>query len=188
MSVFSGWDIENLDLEYDVIVSKNHDSQPEYLDKFDIKILCIRNILDVGISRQKRILQGSIVRDEKTILDSCLYNINILNRLKDTPDLIIRYEDYSINEIKKIINLLPVELNVLEIIEIMKDLDKMWQSKDIVMVDNHSDPTYRKTLLTQSHNTSQGQSNKFINLDFLELGQILENEEVLKFLKTYQYI
>ena len=63
----------------------------------------------------------------------------------------------------------------------------MIKSKDIVKYDNFKDEEYRKTLLCQNHNTSNGSINKFVNIDNNKLKILLKNENVLKFLKENSY-
>ena len=70
----------------------------------------------------------------------------------------------------------------MEIFEIMKELNKLHSSKEIIEKDDRkkdrSDPLYQKTLLTQHHNTSNGKINKFISdLSLEEIQKIIENKK-----------
>ena len=66
-------------------------------------------------------------------------------------------------------------------------LDQMIKSKDIVKYDNVKDEEYRKTLLCQNHNTSNGSINKFVNMHNKKLKILLKNKNILKFLVENSY-
>ena len=74
-----------------------------------------------------------------------------------------------------------------EIIDIMIQLESMLNSKEIVKKDDHRDEEYRKTLLSQDHNTSNGKTNKFINLPKKQLDDILKEKNILTFLEENFY-
>jgi len=53
-SVYSGWNIDSVQIkklipDYDIILSKIHNVELNYLDNFNIKLLPVRNILDSAI-------------------------------------------------------------------------------------------------------------------------------------------
>ena len=182
-SVFSRFnikDVNNLQIEEDVILCKIHDTTSNYLNDFDIKLLPVRNILDSAISLNAR--RGI------SLIDGCIRDINLFNKFKSDVDFIFRYEDYSIYYIKRLCSILNVNLNNFEIIEIMKELEDMLNNKNIVKKDNPKNPQYRKTLLSQDHNTSNGKSNKFVQLPTSELKNLLKNDLISNFLKENKYI
>ena len=181
--VFSTWNHRNnssMDT-YDVIVSKVHDVELTYLNQFDFKLLPLRNILDAAVSAQARYPGSDLV-------ESCLVNISLFNKFKTHCDFIFRYESYSVCYIKKLCAILHVELTNFEVVTIMRELSNMLNSKDIVVEDDHSNPEYQKTLLSQQHNTSNGASNKFIQLSNTQLLRLLDDEQIESFLAEHGYI
>ena len=181
----SNEDIQRRTGKYDVILCKVHDSELNYLNYYDIKLLPIRNILDCAISASVR---GN---DDSTnfIIDHCIKNINMFNKFKSNSDFIFRYENYDVNYIKKLCAILNVSLNNDEIIDIMVQLEKMLNSKNIIKKrkDNTRDPEYNKTLFSQEHNTSNGKINKFISLPKIQLNDILKEEKIYSFLVENLY-
>jgi hypothetical protein len=192
-SVLSQWNYTDdlcKDKEYDIIISKIHDCDMSYLNNFDIVLLPIRNILDAAISYNKRWCHFD---ENKNLINnlkkSCYLNIDLFNKFKSHSDFIFIYEKYSIHYINELCSILNVKLNLLEIIEIMKELDNMLFEKEIVKNDDFGDELYKKTLLCQSHNTSGGASNKFIKeLEVKSVLEIMEEEKIKEFLKNSRYI
>ena len=129
----------------------------------------------------------SAISSGKRSNKNCNMNINLFDKFKPHVDFIFRYENYSVHYIKQFCNILNVNLNNNEIIEIMKELDNMLHNKNIVLHDDFNNEEYRKTLLSQNHNTSDGKTNKFIDLSATELDEILQNDKILKFLEEQNY-
>ena len=181
----SNEDIQRRTGKYDVILCKVHDSELNYLNYYDIKLLPIRNILDCAISASVRGNDDST----KFIIDHCIKNINMFNKFKSNSDFIFRYENYDVNYIKKLCAILNVSLNNDEIIDIMVQLEKMLNSKNIIKKrkNNTRDPEYNKTLFSQEHNTSNGKINKFISLPKIQLNDILKEEKIYSFLVENLY-
>ena len=183
MSVLSKWNL-NLDeiqsTQFDIKVGKIHNTSLEYLNHFNIVLLPLRNVIDAAVSAK--------VRLRKDYQSSCLENIEIFNKFKNKSQFIFKYEDYSVAYIKSLCSLLKVSLSTIEIIKIMKELDNQHQSKKIVRKDNHNNPIYRKTLLSQSHNTSNGKCNKYTCLPEKELIRLLNNKHICSFLEEHGYI
>jgi hypothetical protein len=184
-SIFSNWAIkkEDFDNNYDVILTKIHDTSQDYLNDYNFKILPIRNILDSAISAGQRFGNNDI----NFYINNCEDNINLYNKFKSNVDFIFKYECYSVNYIKQFCKVLNINLNIIEIIEIMKELDNMHNSSSIVKWDDFSNEEYRKTLLSQSHNTSNGQTNKYNNLNINVLEEILKNDNIVNFLNEQNY-
>ena len=184
--VYSGFSLKNVILNksnYDVIISKTHNTDFKYLKNFDFKILPIRNILDSAIS-------AGIRKNNKSTefyIEECTKNIILFNKFKSEADYIFRYENYDVYHIKQLCSVLGINLTNFEIIQIMKNLDEMLNSKKIVEKDDHTDKEYQTTLLSQHHNTSNGKSNKFINLTDEQLNDILKEENILTFLEENLY-
>ena len=178
-------DIKRRTGKYDVILCKIHDTDLDYLNHYDIKLLPIRNILDCAISASIRNNNEST----EFLINHCINNINMFDKIKPNADLIFRYENYDVNYIKKLCAILNVSLNNQEIIDIMIQLEKMLTSKNIIKKrkDNTRDPEYNKTLFSQEHNTSNGKINKFISLPKIQLNDILKEEKIYSFLVENLY-
>lgn len=187
-TVYSRWsikpeEIEQISKKYDIILSKIHDTNLNYLNNFDIKLLPIRNILDSAISAGVREKNTST----KFYIERCNININRFNQFKSIADFIFRYENYNVYYIKKLCTTLNISLDNNDIIDIMIQLESMLNSKDIVKKDNDQDKEYQKTLLSQDHNTSNGRTNKFINLPNEQLNDILKEKNISTFLEENFY-
>lgn len=187
-TVYSKWgihpnEIKNMSSKYDVILCKIHDINLDYLNNYDIKILPIRNILDSAISAGVRFKDTST----KFYIDNCNNNIYLFNKFKSKANFIFVYENYNVYYIKKLCSTLNINLDNSDIMDIMIKLDSMLKSKDIVEKDNQQDKEYQKTLLSQSHNTSNGKINKFINLPNNQLNDILKEKNISTFLEENLY-
>lgn len=187
-TVYSKWhitpeEINELSSKYDIILCKIHDTDDDYLKNYDIILLPIRNILDSAISVGVRYENTST---EKYI-SACNSNIRLFNKFKSIANFIFRYEDYNVYNIKKLCPTLDINLDNNDIIDIMIQLESMLNSKEIVERDDHGDAEYRKTLLSQHHNTSSGKTNKFINLPKEQLDDILKEKNILTFLEENFY-
>jgi hypothetical protein len=181
-SVFSSYNYNDKnECKSDVIVSKVHDADYQYLDDFDIVLMPLRNILDACISGYKRF--------NVPYKDNCYSNILLFNKFKSKVHFIFKYEEYSVFHIKQLCKVLHVKLTDIEIIKIMKELDAMLKSEDIVPSDNFNDEQYKKTLLCRQHNTSGGLSNKFVSdIDIKELENLLKDPKINNFLQENKYI
>lgn len=186
--VYSRWNIKPKEIkkirkEYDIILSKIHDTNIKYLDNYNVKLLPIRNILDAALSAG--------IRDENTstefYIQNCNKNINMFNKFKSTSDFIFRYENYNVYYIKKLCTTLKINLSNDDIISIMIELETMLNSKNIAKRDNFKNKEYQKTLLSQNHNTSNGKTNKFINLSIEQLNDILKEKKISDFLEENFY-
>jgi len=177
----------NLDSEFDVIINKVHDTTVHELkQRYDKILLPIRNLLDSAISNKIRFKQQSTINDVK---HNCKTNIGLFNKFERIANYIMYYEKYSMYEIRALCKELDIELTNVQIVHIMKELDRMHNSKDIVKVDNHADKLYKKTLLSQQHNTSGGISNKFVKtLSVEDVCEILNDESIKTFMQYHKYI
>ena len=186
--VYSKWnitpeEINKIGSKYDIILCKIHDTNKNYLKNYDIILLPIRNILDSAISAGVRCENTST----KFYIKNCNDNICLFNKFMSLADFIFRYENYNVYNIKKLCATLNINLDNNEIIDIMIQLESMLNSKKIVKKDDHKDPEYQKTLLSQDHNTSNGKTNKFINLPKKQLDDILKEKNILTFLEENFY-
>ena len=186
--VYSKWnitpeEINKIGSKYDIILCKIHDTNKVYLKNYDIILLPIRNILDSALSAGAR--RGNT--STKFYINNCNNNIRLYNKFMSIADFIFRYDNYNVYNIKKVCATLNINLDNNEIIDIMIQLESMLNSKKIVKKDNHADEEYRKTLLSQDHNTSNGKTNKFINLPKKQLDDILKEKNILTFLEENFY-
>ena len=186
--VYSSWalspeEMNEIGHKYDIILCKIHDTNKNYLKNYDIILLPIRNILDSAISA------GVRVRNTSTnfYINNCNDNIRLFNKFMSIADFIFRYENYSVYNIKKVCATLNINLDNNEIIDIMRQLESMLNSKEIVKNDDITDTEYQKTLLSQDHNTSNGKTNKFTNLPNKQLDDILKEKNILTFLEENFY-
>lgn len=184
--VKSGWKLKELeDSKVDIVINKIHNCKIEYTNKFDILLLPLRNVIDCYISAHKRFPDKF---NKKNKIKYCHNEIDIYNQFKDNVDMIFKYESYSINLINKLCNILEIELPLDKIIKIMKELEFMINNKKIVKNDNMKNKNYRQTLLSQSHNTSNGQTEKFIKCPLEFTMDFLNDSKINNFLKENDYI
>lgn len=175
--VHSCWHYKNENVSSDVIISKIHDCDINYLNNFTFTFLPLRNILDSAISRKKRL-------PETSLENNCLHNIQLFNKFKDKVNHVVIYEQYSVNQIKKVCSILKIQLDDIQIIAIMKKLDGMFDSLNSKQSKN---TRLTKSLLSSSHNTANGNSNKFTTLPESTLKKVLSNSKIKNFLIKYEY-
>ena len=190
--VYSQWnitpeEINKIGSEYDIILCKIHDTNINYLKNYDIILLPIRNILDSALSAGKRLENTST----KFYKENCNFNINLYNKFKSIANLIFRYENYNVYSIKKVCTTLNINLNNNDILDIMIQLESMLNNKNIAKNDDHGDAESRaeeaRATLVDWANTSNGKTNKFINLPKEKLDDILEDKNILTFLEENFY-
>jgi hypothetical protein len=181
-NIYSCYEYQHdLDCEYDIIISKVHDCEISYLKKFDIVILPIRDIRDSAIS--------SRMRFNEHIIDNCLFNIEMVNKFTSYSHYIFKYENYNLDYIHELCQFLKIDKTKEEILNIMSELDFLHKSKKICLVDNPDDDFYKITLLSQHHNTSNGQSKKYKTFFSPEENQkLLENPDIYNFLHQFNYL
>ena len=187
-TVYSKWnitpeEINKISSKYDIILCKIHNTNHNYLKNYDIILLPIRNILDSAISAGIRSKNTST----EYYIRNCNKNINLFNKFQPIAEFIFRYDDYNVYYIKKLCSTLNINLDNNDIIDIMIQLESMLNSKKIVKEDDDTDEEYQKTLLSQDHNTSNGKTNKFINLPKKQLDDILKEKNILTFLEKNFY-
>ena len=95
--------------------------------------------------------------------------------------------------LQKLCSYINIKVNNNIILETMIDLNVLHNSKNLLIKDNNNkkwnNELYRKTLLTQSHNTSGGKIGKYIEKYTIEENNhILNDEEIKLFLKKYNYL
>ena len=91
--------------------------------------------------------------------------------------------------VKKLCQFLKLNKTDAELNNILIELDKLHKSSQIVKSDNFKNPQYQKTLLSQSHNTDNGKSNKYeTHFSLVENKKILQNTKIYNFLSKYGYL
>jgi hypothetical protein len=188
-SVYSCFNyIHDKDDMYDVIVNKSHDTGHNNVSRYDFVILPIRHLFDCALSGKKRKFKRFT-----NYKAHCHSNIRFFNKFERNASLIFRYESYNLTYVKELCAHLKLEVPEETINKIMDQLHDMLHSKTIVINDadflSRRDEEYKKTLLTQAHNTSGGKSNKFLTeMTKEEIASLMEDEEIHKFLKKLKYI
>lgn len=184
-----GWDIEiPNNNNYKYVLSKLHECNKSKLHLFDHIILPLRDMRDSYISTVKRCPNK---KDKSFFIKK---NIKLFeNTEKNSTFFLFLYELYNIKLLKKLCDHLSINVDYTIIIETMKDLEVLHNSKNLIFKDNMGskwkNESYCKTLLTQSHNTSGGKIGKYIdfyNID--ENNYILEDKEIKLFLEKYNYL
>lgn len=155
----------------DILVIKAHDFDKVIISKITKIILPIRDVRDAAISAFNRFMKNKPLN-----MDFCLKrmeeNINIYNmwitklQANNIKYFEFIYEPYKTNSIEYIKSLaiyLEIQINQNDITKIIEYLNELHTSKDIVVKDDftYKNLQYKKTLLTQNHNTSGGKSKKY---------------------------
>lgn len=176
------------DTPHDVLIVKCHDIVPENLKNYECIILPLRDPRDASISHAKRFLNENQQTNLNCYIEFMVQYIHLYRKFKPHAGMVFKYEDYGIESIQRLADTVKVETNEAMIQDIMKELDDLHNSKDIVKKDNHSDENYAKTLMSQHHNTSGGQSQKYLShFTNSQNETILKNNFILTFLKNNNY-
>lgn len=183
----------------DILVVKTHGLDRNItLNAYKI-ILPIRDIRDAAISASIR-FSPSKGKDMPFIMSRMEKNVNIINnwhnfiKQKKLNHFEFMYERFKKNEVAytaALIDYLNISLDIDNIKEALNEINTLHNSKDIVKKDDFSyqNLQYKKTLLTQNHNTSGGKSKKYMTYFTKEENDnILKNEKVYSFLKAYGYL
>jgi hypothetical protein len=172
----------NKDNLYDIVINKCHNSPIEDLNNYNFVLSPVRHLFDSAISAIKRGFQ-------KDYIKACHHNINLFNKFEHKADFVFIYEKYSLDYIKDLCKLLNINIEDRVLIEIMQKLEDLHNSKTIVKTDNKNNELYKRTLLSQSHNTSGGRINKFLTEMSREtIERLLKDEKINAFLKKLNYI
>ena len=188
MTVHSCWNYNHSrDSDFDVIINKIHDKPvPAIKNNYDIILLPIRNLVDSAISYSKR---HNLPIKLNAVLAHCRKNISRFQQFKSVATHIVYYEKYSMREVRLLCTHLGVKLTSYQIISIMQELHTLHNSKEIVANDNRKDEQYKKTLLSQRHNTSGGASNKFVHeMNIADIDAVLNTEWIKPFMESHQYM
>lgn len=157
------------------------------INDYDIILLQIRDLRDALISLIKR--HGEKRNNFTILLCNIYHNMYLFNQWKKHATKIIRYEDYGIEQIRNICEILKIEMSDEQIMLAMKELSDLHHSDKLPKYDDFTNPLYQKTLMCKNHNTSNGKSEKYI--DYFtkeENARILGNQEIRKFLEKYNYL
>jgi len=173
----------------DVLVVKCHDTNLDNLKRFKYVILPKRDPRDAAISHAKRFFNPAQSKNISEYILFMVHFIQLYRKFRAHASHIFTYETYSPRTIQELASAIEVPTDIDTIHTIMKELDELHSSKDIVKKDNHKDPLYAKTLMSQSHNTSGGQSQKYRTY-FTPAQQktILNHQLINGFLKFNQYL
>lgn len=175
--------------ECDILVEKCHGINQLIckINDYDVILLPIRDLRDALISLIKR--HGEKRNNFTILLCNIYHNMHLFNQWKKHATKIIRYEDYGVEQIRNICEILKIEISDEQIITVMKELSDLHHSDKLPKYDDFTNPLYQKTLMCKNHNTSNGKSEKYI--DYFtkeENARILGNQEIRKFLEKYNYL
>jgi hypothetical protein len=176
----------------DVLIVKFHDfPKKEFVDLSNFVFLPIRDPRDCVISTNKRFFTNEKKNVGKDI-KKMEHNINLFRNWISHTDpkkiFISKYETFGSEQQQNIVMLLNLKLNDDQIKHISIELDNMLVSTCISKRDDKNDDLYKKTLLTQNHNTSGGKSKKYLEYyNRAENRMILMNGKIRLFLKKFSF-
>ena len=184
----SSWANESYEITKKIVILKIHDFDKSHKDLCNKIFLPIRDFRDAAISAIKR---GMSTTNTRSINKHIIKNIKRFNSWEPYADYIFVYEKYMENKeliILEIANKLEIELNNEEIQLILKKIDILYNSNDIPEIDDFNNELYKKTLLSKQHNTSNGQSKKYLTFFIKKQNkEILQNKQIYNFLKNQNY-
>jgi len=184
--------------ECDILVIKAHEFDNRMITKIHKIILPIRDVRDAAISAFVRFMEKKPL-DMNYCIKKMEENINIFNMWtthlhnNNIQFFEFIYETYKMNPheyIKSLLNYLEIQIASNLIIQVIEYVDQLHISKDIVIKDDftYKNLQYKKTLITQNHNTSGGKSKKYESFFNKEQNaMILKNNKIHNFLKIYGY-
>jgi hypothetical protein len=175
--------LSKMSRHYDVVLHKFHDVDIDYIKTYDIILLPVRNLLDAALSAGIRWNKNS----KNEYIRHCYKNIQRFNKFKSVATHIFKYEDYSVNSIIELCKVMNINIYISVIISIMKELEDLLHSETNTLTDDLTNSEYKKTLLSQHHNTSGGKSNKFIDVPASILQYILDDKHIINFMKEHKY-
>ena len=126
-------------------------------------------------------------KSNKEYIQHCYKNIERFNKFKSVATHIFKYEDYSVNSIIEVYKVIKLNIYINVIILIMKELEDLLHSETNTLIDDLTNSEYKKTLLSQHHNTSGGKSNKFVDVPASILQDILDDKHIINFMKEHKY-
>ncbi len=176
----------------DVLIVKFHDfPEKNYIEKANHIFLPIRDPRDCVISTNKRFFPNEPKNVNKDIV-KMVKNIGLFEEWKKHIDpnkiFISKYETFNLIQTQNIAKFLNLKINQTTVVNIMKELDAMHKSTNIVTRDNNLDETYNKTLLSQDHNTSGGKTQKYLEyFSKHEIQRIMMTGKIRNFLRIYGY-
>jgi hypothetical protein len=178
--------LHDKDDEYDVIINKIHGSNINIKTRYDVVICPIRDVRDCAISTNLRFNKNK--DKDCDYIKLCHDNIKLFENLSKIADYTFVYEKYNFEYVKDLVTFLNLNLTEDTINDIMMKLKLMHVSTEIVNNDNFNDETYKKTLYSQNHNTSNGLSKKYITEFNYELNKkIIDDKIIFNFLKKHNY-
>lgn len=192
-TIFATW-IDDFDInkEYaeDVIICKAHDYDEKIGDLFDKIILPIRDPRDAVISTEKRFWRRIVNRKISQYIIEM--NVNIARyyswKLRKPNSFTMKYEDYGVENLKDLLTYLEQAEYINLIPCVMEDVSSLNESKLRPNEDDFENEFYRLTLLTSSHNTSNGESRKFLEkFNVIELKTMQKNPTCYNFLFEFGY-
>ncbi len=172
---------EQIPKDTQVIISKFHKIS-EKIRSYDYLFITYRDLRDISISLSKNgtdffgtPLDYNNITDYIKQMETA---IDMLNKMNFPESIFMRYEDYSVDFIFNLCKKLHIYKEVHEVYKIKKEVDSLL----------HSKPNFRKTLMQDSVNTSNGISKKYLtHFTKEENKKILQNTQIKDFLKVHNY-
>tara|TARA_R100001591_G_scaffold114429_2_gene128762 strand:+ start:1418 stop:2071 length:654 start_codon:yes stop_codon:yes gene_type:complete len=172
---------EQIPKDTKVIISKFHKIS-EKIRSYDYLFITYRDLRDISISLSKNgtdffgtPLDYNNITDYIKQMETA---IDMLNKMNFPESIFMRYEDYSVDFIFNLCKKLHIYKEVHEVYKIKKEVDSLL----------HSKPNFRKTLMQDSVNTSNGISKKYLtHFTKEENKKILQNTQIKDFLKVHNY-
>ena len=158
--------------EADYLIVKCHDFNVKLLESSTIILLPLRDVRDCAVSYHKRF---KTLRSFSDILGYIMDNVKQFNDWEPHADFIFRYEDYVENKelhIMELAKVLGVHVDTKDIGYILTEIDNLHKGGACPLTDGNitdtqridmlvTDPVYKTTMMTKSHNTSNGAIGKY---------------------------
>jgi hypothetical protein len=195
----SDFKLKKFNRQCDYLIVKAH-GYDEYLKNSSQYIfLPVRDVRDSAISRAKRdgyksekFKSGNRKWNILAFKNNMNHNIDLINKWKSYTTYIFKYEDYMLSKEKMLgalCNNINRSLTKADIENIILQSEQLHNSKKIVEFDNPDNEFYKKTLISQNHNSSGGKMGKYEVFFSEKILKIFNQDSKIKdFLTEYKYL
>lgn len=184
--------------ECDILIVKCHAFREILQKDSDEIFLPIRDLRDCVISTAKRKgLKGqkmpslSIKWRIGKFIRFIHKNIDYFESWENDATYILKYEDFKADPskgLKAIANHLSISLTDEDVREVLEKSRSQHKSKQIVKDDDKTNKQYKKTLMTQSHNSSGGKIGKYHHFfSTKQLTRLMKDSRIKSFLEKHDY-
>lgn len=170
----TNYEIGDYDSTADYLIIKCHAFSQVLFDASSLILLPIRDPRDAAVSWKNRFFR-EIQPTCKQYVEYIQINIMFFKSWKEVGATVVVYEEYANDKcgyIKKICNLLNIDSSVLTLDDIIRELNDIHNGlncpdTDILCQKDHFDlmmnnKIYRSTLMTKSHNTTNGKVKNYL--------------------------